>query len=234
MANILGESSLTEKLEKIQSRFLASAAAKKGAVKLLLTDGITPLDFGVLVFFSAAIATLGLIADIPAVVIGAQLIDPIILPILALSLAYITGKTDSMMGTGKLLLYGVLGAVACAALISVFAYTIPRGIYSAVPFEVMERTKVSFFDLAIAAFGGAAAAYASVRPRLSLVNSGVAIATAIMPPLCAMGIGLSVLSPAIVLGAFLHFLVNVLAIGLAAALTYAFLGFLPAEKKKAG
>ena len=68
--------------------------------------------------------------------------------------------------------------------------------------EILSRTHPSPFDLGIGLAGGAAAAYALAQPRLSAALPGVAIATALMPPLCTVGIGISLGSGSVAFGAY--------------------------------
>jgi len=95
------------------------------------------------------------------------------------------------------------------------------------PNEVLVRTQPTPFDLGIALAGGAAAAYALANPRLSAALPGVAIATALMPPLCAAGIGVAVGNSAAALGALLLFVTNLTAISFAGILVFFILGFRP-------
>ena len=214
----------------IRQKFRLIQSMQKTMLISYLDDGIAPLDYGIMIFFSSAIATLGLIANMPAVTIGAQLIDPTITPLLGFSLAYLSKRKDDMRSAGILMGWGILGAVGCAALISLFTLALPNGSGAIPSLDALPHAKGALFEFAIALLGGSAAAYASARPRFNLVNSGVAIATAIMPPLCSLGIGISLLNPDIILGAITRFLLNFLAIGFAAILTYAFLGFPPTDK----
>ena len=95
------------------------------------------------------------------------------------------------------------------------------------PTEVMVRTQPTPFDLGIALAGGAAAAYALANPRLSAALPGVAIATALMPPLCTAGIGIATGNSPAALGAILLFITNLAAISFAGILTFFALGFRP-------
>jgi hypothetical protein len=82
-------------------------------------------------------------------------------------------------------------------------------------------------DLGIALAGGAAAAYALAHPRLSAALPGVAIATALMPPLCTIGIGIAMLESPVFLGALLLFITNLAAISFSGIVTFALMGFSP-------
>ncbi len=186
-------------------------------------------DFFLMVTLSAAIATFGLITDSTAVIIGAMLVAPLMSPILGLSLASVAGKRNMFERAIGALLRGVLLAVVLATLISWLSQLLPFDLLATLPSEVIARTRPSPIDLGIALAGGAAAAYALAQPQLSAALPGVAIATALMPPLCTVGIGISLKSPEIALGAFLLFLTNLVTISFAGILVFAALGFRPVD-----
>lgn len=186
-------------------------------------------DYFLLVTLSCIIATLGLITDSVAVIIGAMLVAPLMSPIIGLSLASIAGEQRIFRKALLALAEGVLLAVALSAAVSWLAQALPFGSLIELPREVLLRTRPSPFDLIIALAGGAAATYALAQPRLSAALPGVAIATALMPPLCVVGIGLTLQQPDIYLGAMLLFLTNLTAISFASILVFASLGFRPAK-----
>ena len=186
-------------------------------------------DFFLLVFLSAAIATFGLITDSTAVIIGAMLVAPLMSPILGLSLASVAGKRNMFERAVGALIRGVLLSVALAAVISWLSQLLPFDLLTTLPGEVLARTRPSPIDLGIALAGGAAAAYALAQAQLSAALPGVAIATALMPPLCTVGIGISLKSPEIALGAFLLFITNLVTISFAGIVVFAALGFRPID-----
>ena len=186
-------------------------------------------DFFLLVFLSAAIATFGLITDSTAVIIGAMLVAPLMSPILGLSLASVAGKRNMFERAVGALIRGVLLSVALAAVISWLSQLLPFDLLTTLPGEVLARTRPSPIDLGIALAGGAAAAYALAQAQLSAALPGVAIATALMPPLCTVGIGISLKSPEIALGAFLLFITNLVTISFAGIVVFAALGFRPVD-----
>jgi hypothetical protein len=95
------------------------------------------------------------------------------------------------------------------------------------PSEVLARTRPSPIDLTIALAGGMAAAFALVMPAISAALPGVAIATALMPPLCTLGIGIAMGRWDLAGGAFLLFITNAVTIAFAAMLVFFALGFAP-------
>ena len=102
-----------------------------------------------------------------------------------------------------------------------------RNFLAQLPAEVLSRTQPTLFDLAVALAGGAAAAYALAEPKLSATLAGVAIATALMPPLCVVGLGIALRETPVWQGALLLFLANFVAITFAGAIVFAVRGFAP-------
>ncbi len=185
------------------------------------------LDYFLLVFLSCNIATFGLITNSAAVIIGAMLIAPLMSPILGLSLASVVGRRRMFQRGVIALLEGALLSVALSTLLSWIGRILPFGVLTTLPHEVLIRTNPNPFDLMIALAGGAAAAYALAQPQLSAALPGVAIATALMPPLCTAGIGFSLGEPQVASGALLLFLTNLTAISFGGIIVFVSLGFRP-------
>jgi len=206
---------------------------RKAIVLNDLIESASPgVDFFVLIILSCAIATFGLIINSPAVIIGAMLVAPLMSPIMALSMASISGLSLLFKRSLTATLVGTASAIALSALLSFFIFRLPYGILAEIPSEVLSRTSPSLIDMGIALAGGAAAAYAIAHPRLSAALPGVAISTALMPPICTIGIGISFLNPSIFLGALLLFATNLAAISFAGILTFALMGFRPRKSSE--
>ena len=131
---------------------------------------------------AASIASYGLLADSTAVVIGAMIVAMLLNPILGVSMG-LTESDHSMIHKAGISLIGGLAAVFIAAFIIGL-------VHQEVPItnQITARTAPSFFDLVIALAGGAAGAYATVSLDLSVAFVGVAVATALVPPLSACAI----------------------------------------------
>lgn len=193
-----------------------------------LSEASSPgFDFFLLVVLSASIATFGLITDSAAVIIGAMLVAPLMSPILGLSLASVSGERHVFEHAVVALIEGALLAVGLSSLFGWLAHALPFGALGELPGEVLTRVRPTPFDLGVALAGGAAASYCLAHPRLSAALPGVAIATALMPPLCTVGIGISLGRADVSLGALLLFLTNLAAISFAGILVFALLGFRP-------
>lgn len=204
------------------------SADRQAEVLDQLSDAASPgFDFFLLVVLSCSIATFGLITNSAAVIIGAMLVAPFMSPILGLSLASVAGKRRMFQRSVVALVEGALLAVFLSAVLGWLARLLPFDALTTLPGEVLARTQPTPFDLGIALAGGAAASYALAQPRLSAALPGVAIATALMPPLCTVGIGISLGNPAVALGALLLFATNFITISFSGIVVFVLLGFRP-------
>ncbi|WP_164155693.1 DUF389 domain-containing protein [Sandarakinorhabdus rubra] len=159
---------------------------------------------------SAGIAALGLLQSSTAVVIGAMLISPLMSPIAALGFGFASLDGKQIRESAKVVAWG-----AAIGIITGLLLTLLSPIHNATP-EIIARTEPTLLDLAIAVISGMAGAYATVQQRGGAAI-GVAIATALMPPLATVGYGLGVGNLGFAAGAFLLFLTNLAAIGFAFA-----------------
>ena len=164
-----------------------------------------------LITLSACIATLGLLQNSPAVVIGAMLVSPLLGPIMGIGFGLVTLESALVRRSLVTLAAGMAVAIAVAVLI---VWLSPM---QDVTNELRARTRPTLLDLVVAVVGGVAGVYAIMR-KLSGVMVGVAIATALVPPLSTVGFGLATGRPDFALGAALLFLTNTLAIAFAATL----------------
>ncbi len=185
----------------------------------VLDDARPSRYYFVMVILSCTVATYGLLANSTAVVIGAMLIAPLMGPILAGALAVAINSNEMLKISAKTEALGAVIAVILAALLTL---VLP---HSELTSEVMARTTPTILDLVIALASGAAGTYAiCVRPQGATLP-GVAIATALMPPLCVVGIGLAKQNFFVMSGAFLLFLANMIAINVAAIAMFELAGF---------
>ena len=159
--------------------------------------------------FAILIASLGLNVNSTAVIIGAMLISPLMGPILGIGLA---------LGTYDLALLGRAAKnYGIATLISILTATVYFLLspFSEVQSELLARTSPTLYDVLIAFCGGAAGIIAICTNGKGNVIPGVAIATALMPPLCTAGFGLATGNLHFFFGAFYLFLINTIFIALA-------------------
>ncbi len=182
-------------------------------------------DFYVMMSLAAGIATLGLILNSPAVVIGAMLVAPLMAPIVASGLGVIQGDMPLL----KLSVRTIWGGTAATAVVSVTLGLLTPG--AKLTPEVMARAHPSLLDLFVAVFAGAAASYAMSRERVSAALPGVAIAAALVPPLSSAGVALSQGDLETAERAALLYCANLLAIAGAATVTFLGLGFRPEPER---
>jgi len=167
---------------------------------------------------SAAIAILGLLLSSAAVVIGAMLLSPLMDPIIGLGFALATGDYDWMKKSARSLLVGsLMGIGLCVLVVAV------SPLQTVTP-EIAARTRPNLFDLLVALFSAMAGAYAMIRGREGTIV-GVAIATALMPPLAVVGFGAATLNWTVFSGAFLLYFTNLMTIALTAAVMARLYGF---------
>jgi len=168
-------------------------------------DGGISYSYVFLVFASSAIATLGLLLNSVAVIIGAMLIAPLMGPIVLLGLAIAETDVLQAIRSGKAIAAGLLGAlITSVVIVKLSPYISPTP-------EILARTNPNLFDLLVAVCSGLVAGYAVVRRQIGAV-AGVAIATALMPPLATAGYGLAIADLQVFQGSFFLFLTNMLAI----------------------
>jgi uncharacterized hydrophobic protein (TIGR00271 family) len=197
-------------------------------VRREVEDMSTPVrSYFVLVVLSTAIASYGLLAGSTAVVIGAMLVAPLMGPIFGVALGLITGSRRLLFRSGFSESIGVFLVVLISLLIAKFGPDVELG-----P-EIISRTRPTILDLAIALASGLVGAFALANERTNAALPGVAISTALVPPLAACGICLGFGQWALAGGAFVLFLANFLAIELAAALVFTIYG-MRRERASAG
>lgn len=170
--------------------------------------------FYIMVAVSTLIAGFGLITNSTAVVIGAMLVAPLMTPIFGLAFALITGDAPLLGKSLRAEVVGVAAAVAMAFILGALVPTLEP------TQEMLSRTEPNLFDLMVAVFSGFAGSYALVDERISPALPGVAIATAIVPPLANAGLCFSVGAFSGGAGSFLLFLANFLSILLVASATF--------------
>ncbi|MFN2235046.1 MAG: DUF389 domain-containing protein, partial [Anaerolineales bacterium] len=210
---------------------------RREEVQAQLRDSSHPdFDFFLLVLLSSVIATLGLLVDSPAVIIGAMLVAPLMSPIIGLGMASIRGDDRLLRDALSALLRGALLSILISFLLTWLNTFMPFLDLGAdnLPQAVISRTQPTPIDLVIALAGGLAAAFALAMPNISAALPGVAIATALMPPICTVGIGLAFQRWDVAGGAFLLFSTNAVTIAFAAMLVFFVLGFTRRDVQKTG
>ncbi len=172
-----------------------------------------------ILIFAIFIASLGLNVNSTAVIIGAMLISPLMGPIVGIG--YSAAINDSGLLRKSLINYVfalIIGFLASAL------YFLLTPIHEAQS-ELLSRTQPTLYDVLIATFGGFAGILAACSTQKGNVVPGVAIATALMPPLCTAGYGLAEMNPHYLFGALYLYLINSVFIAVATFVTTRYLGY---------
>lgn len=174
--------------------------------------------------FSMVIASVGLNVNSIPVIIGAMLISPLMGPIFGMGLGLGINDISLIKESAKNLL--VMVSISLVASIIYFLIT-PLNLTN--PTELLARTNPTIYDVLIALFGGFAGIFEQCRKSKGTVFAGVAIATALMPPLCTAGYGIATGNLMYFLGALYLFVINCIFITLATYATVKYLHFKKTE-----
>lgn len=179
------------------------------------------IDYLSLITIAALLASLGLLLNSPAVIIGAMLVAPFMQPCIAFAIGVTTGRISLMLKALSALAVGVPLALAVAVTCGLLlAGDAPTG-------EMLARGNPSLLDALVALASGIMGAYATARKDIPAALAGVAIAAALMPPLCTAGLELAAGRTELGLRAALLFLTNIVCISLAAWGVFLLVGMRP-------
>ena len=173
-----------------------------------------------ILFCAIIIASIGLNVNSIPVIIGAMLISPLMSPIVGFGMALATNDMALLKASLKNLAVMVVISVLSATL-----YFLISPLEMLHPSELLARTNPTIYDVLIAFVGGAAGIVETSRKERGTVIVGVAIATALMPPLCTVGFGLATMQPTFFFGASYLFFINFTFIALSAYLGCMYLGY---------
>ncbi len=176
--------------------------------------------------FSIIIASVGLNVNSIPVIIGAMLISPLLGPIFGIGLGLGINDTGLLKSSLKNIL-----VMMSISLVASFLYFLITPLNLSNPTELLARTNPTIYDVLIALFGGFAGIFELSRKEKGTVFSGVAIATALMPPLCTAGFGLANGNLVYFIGALYLFTINCIFIILATYLTVKYMKFEQFEYK---
>lgn len=199
---------------------------RTAVAKDMRQSAVPTVDFFVLILLSSMIASLGLLQNSAAVIIGAMLVAPLMSPILSMAMAIVLGEIPMLWQGAEATVKGVALAIFVGLVMVIIS-----PIDSATN-EILARTQPNILDLMVALASGAAAGYALSRKEVAAALPGVAIAAALVPPLCVVGYGLGTAQLSYATGALLLFVTNLLAIVLSAALVFLALGFEPRRDRE--
>lgn len=192
----------------------------------LLAETRIDVPYLILVIGSCLIATLGLLSNSAAVIIGAMIVAPLMFPIRSLAFAALIGDTFLFKKSVLALLWGTFLALVISCLLG---WMSGFAIFGS---EIMARTQPNLLDLGIAISAGAIGGYAKIEPKVSGSIAGTAIAVALMPPVCVIGLGISQGEWLISRGATILYLTNLLGISLACMLVFFLAGYAPLHQAR--
>lgn len=181
-----------------------------------------------LMVLSSVVATLGLFLSSTAVIIGAMVLAPLMAPIVAIAMGLLRSERTLTQTSLRTIGIGVVLGLATSAFL---ALLVP--VREITP-EIAARLQPTLLDLGVAIACGIAGAYAYARAAVMRSLPGVAIAVALVPPLCVAGIGLGWANLQMMYGAGLLLLTNLVGIAGAAALTFLVLGYAPVKRTRKG
>ena len=179
-----------------------------------------------ILFAAIVIASVGLNVNSIPVIIGAMLVSPLMSPIIGFGMGLGTNDTKLLLRSLK-----NLGIMFAISLIASTLYFLVTPLETDNPTELLARTNPSIYDVMIAFFGGVAGILEMSRKEKGTVISGVAIATALMPPLCTVGYGIAKLNWHYAGGALYLFFINCVFIALATFLVVKFLHYPMVEEQ---
>lgn len=185
----------------------------------LLTDAKLTQNYFVLTISSCLIATLGLLINSAAVIIGAMIIAPLMLPLRGMSFATLEGDLKLLRLSGKSIIFGTIIPLLFSSLVGLIIRIPEFGS------EILSRTQPTLIDLLIAIVAGGVSGYAKIRPKVGDALPGTAIAVALMPPICVVGIAISQGTWDAALGASLLYITNLIGINLACLVVYVVAGY---------
>lgn len=184
----------------------------------LSAESTTDVNYLTLIVASCIIATLGLLSNSAAVIIGAMIIAPLMLPIRGLAFAALEGDVALFRKAFIAIVIGTFSAITIAWLIGLLVGFPEFGS------EIISRSRPTLLDLGIAVAAGGISAFAKLQPKVSGSVAGTAIAVALMPPICVIGLGLAQNNWRVSLGATILYLTNLLGITLSCMLTFLLTG----------
>lgn len=183
-------------------------------------------DFAALMVLATAIAAMGLLVNSGAVVIGAMLVAPLMMPLIGTGLSLVQGNWPLCRQALSAVIRGFFFALVFAYGMGLAARFLELGLTE----QLLMRGEPNALDLGIGFVSGIAASYCIARPKLSGALAGVAIAAALVPPIATVGICFAMGQEEIAMGAALLFGTNIVAIVLGAGLNFLLAGIRGKQK----
>ena len=185
------------------------------------------IRFVVLMVFASVIASLGVVADSTAVVVGAMLIAPLMTPLMGMALSLVMGWPNRLARSSLVVLAGIAIAIGIGFVVGLAEFTLVDTLVNS---QIVSRSNPTIVDLAIAVAAGGAGAYAWSRPDVSNSLPGVAISIALVPPLTVIGISYAHRDWDSGNGALLLFATNAIAILIVGGIVFLLTGVAPLSR----
>ncbi len=198
---------------------------KKAAVKALIEESSPTGAFYIMLISATVIVAIGLMLGNTAIVIGGMLVSPLLAPFLAFGLGVALG--DKIVALRSLWIVFITS-------VFVFIVSVLLGLmypFNGVNIEIISRAEPSLGYLLVAIFAGFAGTFSYVKPKLSVILPGVAIAIAVLPPLVVSALGVVLWDPDIIFGAMALYFVNLIGISFASIAVFAVFGFYPLRRR---
>lgn len=189
-------------------------------------SALSSIDFNWLIIMSAGLASLGLMLNSVAVIIGAMLVAPLMSPLGSLAIGLAVGELDMTRRAAITLVQGTLLAVFISI---AFGLLLPQNTPTS---EMLSRGTPTLLDAAVALVSGFVAAFALARKEIPVALAGVAIAAALMPPVCTIGLGLAFGDMRLATGATLLFVTNITLIVASENLIFLWMGMRPGRRQE--
>ncbi|RSO35340.1 DUF389 domain-containing protein [Acinetobacter lactucae] len=224
---IVEEKSGHQKYEVLKEKLRYKQALRANTKKIdhknvrlnIQADALPSKTFFIMNALAAIIAGYGLLADSSAVVIGAMLVAMMLGPISGIALSLIDNRWILFRTSFLTLILGLVMIYSIGIILGLININIP------ITGEILARIQPTIMDLMIALARGAAGAFASISPRLSVAVVGVAVATALVPPLVASGILIAHLEWKSAANALILAITNIIAIQVSSSLVLWIAGF---------
>ena len=187
--------------------------------KSLMQESLLTQNYLVLTVSSCFLATFGLLINSAAVIIGAMIIAPLMSPLRGFSFATLEGDWPLLKRSSIAIVTGTLLTIICSAIV---------GLIMGLPemrSEILSRTQPTLIDLIIAIIAGGISGYAKIRPEVGDAIPGTAIAVALVPPICVLGLAISQGEWRMASSAGLLYLTNLIGINLACLIIYVLGGY---------
>ena len=206
-------------IQQLRIKTINSEGEDKITPKNLTSNTVREIlgpNFSMLLGLATIIATFGLLSNSAATIIGGMIVAPLIIPIMGFAYALVILNLRLLSYSLVRLIYGIVFTIALAYICTeIIGFRIPES-------EILARTEPTLLDLGIAIAAGTAGAYAKIHRSVSDAIPGVAIAVALVPPLCVVGIALAEHEFSLATGSFILFLTNLIGIVLSALFVFLF------------